>query len=69
MQQSFDVIVQRGSDGIYVADVPALPGCHTQAATLEELETRVREVIELCLEDEEPDAPDFIAVQRVLVQA
>ncbi|MEM8876067.1 MAG: type II toxin-antitoxin system HicB family antitoxin [Planctomycetota bacterium] len=69
MKRAFDVIVQRGSDGIFVAEVPALPGCYTQAPTLEELEVRVREVIELCLEDEEPESPDFIAVQRVLGEA
>ena len=48
-----DVIRHRGpdEDGFYVASVPTLPGCHTQARTLEELEGRIAEAIELCLED------------------
>ncbi|MGI0013683.1 MAG: type II toxin-antitoxin system HicB family antitoxin [Nitrososphaera sp.] len=38
------------SEGFYVASVPALPGCHTQARSLDDLRQRLREVIELCLE-------------------
>ena len=52
MTQAFDVIIERDSDGYYVASVPALPGCHTQAKSLDTLMQRVREAIELCLEVE-----------------
>jgi len=31
MTRQFDVIVEKDSDGCFVASVPALPGCHTQA--------------------------------------
>ena len=48
----FDVVVERDQDGLYVASVPALRGCHTQAASLDELMERIRETIELCLEVE-----------------
>jgi predicted RNase H-like HicB family nuclease len=44
------VIIERDTDGFYVASVPALPGCHTQAKSLDTLMKRVREAIELCLE-------------------
>ena len=50
MTCQFDVVVERDSEGYFVASVPALPGCHTQARSLDELMTRVREAIELCLE-------------------
>ena len=50
MTQEFDVIVERDADGYYVASVPALHGCHTQAKSLDELMLRIRESIELCLE-------------------
>ena len=50
MKKSFTVIVERDSEGRYIASVPALHGCHTQAPTLELLEERIREAIELCLE-------------------
>ncbi|MBO8129835.1 MAG: type II toxin-antitoxin system HicB family antitoxin [Peptococcaceae bacterium] len=48
-KQRFVVVIEQDEDGMYVASVPALPGCHTQAPTLAELEKRVREAIELCL--------------------
>jgi len=49
-KQEFSVVVERDEDGYYVASVPALPGCHTQARSLDKLMERVREAIALCLE-------------------
>ena len=49
-QTQFKIIIERDEDGFFVASVPALPGCHTQAKTLPELMSRVREAIQLCLE-------------------
>ena len=49
----FKVIVEKDEDGYYVADVPELQGCHTQAKDKKELMKRVKEVIELCLEVKE----------------
>lgn len=46
----FRVIIERDEDGFFVADVPALPGCHTQAKNLPELTVRIREAIKLCLD-------------------
>jgi predicted RNase H-like HicB family nuclease len=54
-------------DGYYVASVPALRGCHTQAKSLDALMKRIHEAIELCLEVEEPSLNEFIGVQRVAV--
>lgn len=53
--KDFNVIIERDSEGYYVASVPALRGCHTQAKSLDTLMERVREVVELCLEVEERD--------------
>ena len=50
----FKVIVEKDEDGYYVADVPELQGCHTQAKDKKELMKRVKEVIALCLEDDIP---------------
>ena len=71
MTQAFDVIIERDTDGYYVASVPALPGCHTQAKSLDTLMNRVREAIELCLEVEaQPlDQRQFVGMQRVWVEA
>ena len=65
----FSVIVERDEDGYYVASVPQLPGCHTQARSLDKLLERVREAITLCLEVERDTrgTTEFIGVQRVAV--
>lgn len=67
MTQEFNVVIERDADGYFVASVPALRGCHTQAKSLDILMRRVREAIELCLESETPSANEFIGVQRVAV--
>ena len=48
----FAVLIEQDEDGVYVATAPALPGCHTQAKTLPELDERIREAIALCLDVE-----------------
>lgn len=53
----FKVLIERDQDGWYVASVPELPGCYTQAKTLEELRIRVCEAINLVLESDK-DARD-----------
>jgi len=46
----FTVIIEKDEDGLYVASVPALSGCYTQANDLNELEERIKEAITLCVE-------------------
>ncbi len=71
MTQQFEVVVEKDSEGYFVATVSALPGCHTQAKSLDELMSRIREAIELCLEvrGSPTESLDFIGVQRVTVGA
>jgi predicted RNase H-like HicB family nuclease len=52
MSQQFNVIIEQDSDGYFVASVPSLPGCHTQAKSLDTLMERIQEAIELYLEVE-----------------
>ena len=66
-RREFDVVIERDEDGYYVASVPALRGCHTQARSLDALMKRVREAIALCLEIEEPVANQSVGVQRITV--
>ncbi|MDP2110564.1 MAG: type II toxin-antitoxin system HicB family antitoxin [Thiobacillus sp.] len=47
MTHQFDVVVEKDSAGYFVASVPVLPGCHTQAKSLDDLMERIREAIEL----------------------
>jgi predicted RNase H-like HicB family nuclease len=67
--KEFSVLIERDSEGYFVASVPALRGCHSQAKSLDKLMERVREAIELCLEVEtEPYVcGDFVGVQRVSI--
>jgi predicted RNase H-like HicB family nuclease len=71
MSRDFSVVIERDEEGYFVASVPALPGCHTQARSLDELMDRVREAIALCIEvqAEEPGRLEFVGVQRVSVPA
>ena len=69
MATEYDVIIERDSEGYFVATVPSLNGCHTQAKSLDVLMERIKEAIALCLEVDGP-APkslDFVGVQRVRV--
>jgi predicted RNase H-like HicB family nuclease len=57
--------------GSYVAVVPGIPGAHTQAETLDELQVKLKEVIELCLEEMDPEErknlPEFVGIQQIEV--
>ncbi len=52
MRREFNIIIEQDDDGFFVASVPELHGCHTQAKSLDVLMKRIREAIELCLEVE-----------------
>ncbi len=66
MHKDFNVVIERDSEGFYVASVPELKGCHTQARSLDELMERIREAIALCLEVQgEVEPLEFIGVQKV----
>ncbi len=71
MTHRFDVIIEKDSEGYFIASVPALPGCHTQAKSLDALMARIREAVELCLEvnGEPPEALEFVGVQRITIAA
>jgi len=67
MKHNFTVLIEQGEDGAYIATVPALKSCYTQADTIAELLEKVQEVIELCLEVQEdiPVYTKFIGVQQM----
>ena len=70
----FRVIIEQDEDGIYVATVPSLKGCHTQAKTLDELMERTKEAIELYLEYQNNEVIEitklnFVGLQEIEVQA
>jgi predicted RNase H-like HicB family nuclease len=67
----YTAVVERCPDtGLYVGYVPGFPGAHTQAETLDELRSRLREVIEMLLEDGEPSLDaEFVGTQTVAVNS
>ena len=68
MKREFYALIEKDEDGLFIGEVPQLKGCYTQGKTLDELMVNIREVIELCLEEEQSaPLPEFIGVQRVTV--
>lgn len=69
MKKEFSVIIEKDTDGYYVATVPALKGCHTQAKSLDELMVRIKEATELYLETEDVNlTSDFVGVQKLTIE-
>ncbi|XAL99765.1 type II toxin-antitoxin system HicB family antitoxin [Phycisphaeraceae bacterium D3-23] len=69
MPKEYDIVIERDSEGNLVGSVPALPGCHSQAKSLDELMERMREAIALCLEvhGTDPETLEFVGIQRMRV--
>ena len=67
--RSFTAVVEKCPDtGLYVGYVPGFPGAHSQAETLDELQTNLREVIEMLMEEGEPKLEaEFIGTQTLMV--
>lgn len=67
--KTYTAIVEKCPDtGLYVGHVPGFPGAHSQAKTLDELNDNLKEVIEMLLEDGEPELEgEFIGTQNVVV--
>ena len=75
----YKVVIENDEDGFFVASVPALPGCHTQAKDLPTLMERTRDAIRLCLEVAEDNSqyrakveqfayePTFVGMQVVSI--
>lgn len=64
--------IQKDSEtGLYVGIVPGIPGAHTQGETLDELHKNLKEVLELCLEEMDPESlneiPEFVGIQEIEV--
>jgi predicted RNase H-like HicB family nuclease len=69
--KAFTAIIERCPDtGLYVGFVPGFAGGHSQGESLDELQYNLREVIEMLLEDGEPDLEtEFVGTQSITVAA
>jgi len=70
MLKELSVIIEKDSDGYFVASVPSLRGCHTQAKSLDILMERIQEAAELCIEFEDAEnlTLEFLGIQKISVE-
>jgi predicted RNase H-like HicB family nuclease len=67
-KREFYVIIERDEDGYYVGEVPQLKACYSQGETIDELLFNIKEVIELCLEEEGyENISEFVGIQKVVI--
>lgn len=68
-KKEFHVVIERDSAGFFVASIPELAGCHTQAKSLDTLIERIKEAAELCLEvqSEKLEQHEFVGVQKIAI--
>ena len=61
-------MIEKDEDGFYVGEVPQLKGCYSQGKSLDELMENIKEVIRLCLEEDDIDVlPEFVGFQKVQI--
>ena len=67
--KNFTAVVERDPvTGLLVGYVPGFPGAHSQAASLDELNVNLREVVAMLLEDGEPKLEaEFVGTQSVAI--
>ncbi len=72
MGKTFNVIIEKGFDGYFISQVIELPGCHTQAKTLDELIKRTKEAISLYIKSKKSidgETIKFVGIQQLEIEA
>ncbi len=69
MKRKFTVLIEKDEDGWFVSEVVELPGCHTQAKTIDKLLERTKEAVQAYLEnDKKIDiSEEFVGFQQIEV--
>ena len=70
MKNIYTILVEKDEDGYYVGSIPALPGCHSQARSVDQLMGRMEEAIALWLEVEQETDPsllEWVGIQKLVV--
>lgn len=70
--REFYVYIEKDADGFFVGEVPQLKSCYSQGRTIDELMANMRDIIGLCLEDEEVELDglsEFVGVQKIGIPA
>ena len=69
MSGVYTVVIEKDEDGYFVGSTLALPGCHTQARSIDQLMDRMAEAIAVYIDPEtdEPDTLELVGVQRLTI--
>lgn len=67
MKRVFTVLIEKDENGIYIAEVPDIKGCYTQGDSVEEVMKNIKEVVEMCLEEQDIRPNEFIGIQKIEV--
>ena len=70
MKNEYTILIEKDEDGYYVGSIPALPGCHSQARSVDQLMERMEEAIALWLDveqDTDPSPLEWVGIQRLAV--
>ena len=67
--RTFSAVIEKCKDtGLFVGYIPGFPGAHSQGETIEELRMNLKEVVEMLLEDGEPQfESEFIGTQNLVM--
>ncbi len=66
-KRSLTVLIEKDENGTFIAEIPDLKGCYTQGDSVEEVLRNIREVAEMCLEEQNIVPPQFVGVQTIEV--
>ncbi len=53
------ILVEQDEDDIYIVSCPVYKGCHSYGKTIEEALSNIKEVIDMCLEEEKEKSSDI----------
>lgn len=70
MNGVYTIVIEKDEEGWLIGHAPALPGCHTQARSIDQLMERMEEAVTLWLEvekDNEPSPMELVGIQRLAV--
>lgn len=67
----FPVLIEQDEDNLYIVSCPSFKGCHSYGETIEEAMSNIREVIELCIVEQQDDNKHvnrFIGFREMQIQ-
>ena len=66
-KKTFVVLIEKDENGTFIGEVPDLKGCYTQGDSVEEVMKNIKEVIEMCLEEQNITPNEFVGIRKIEV--